>query len=343
VKALFRFLPVLALSALLAAPVHGDDKKTDPTTASRTVSVLDKPAPENVEDLRALQQRVKEVLKKVIPATVGVQVGQAAGSGVIIDKEGHVLTAGHVSGRPNQDATLILSDGRRIKAKALGNNRGIDSGLFKITDKGEFPYVQMGKSESLKRGQWVIATGHPGGYRTGRTPPVRLGRVLDANDMLIRTDCTLVGGDSGGPLFDLNGKVVGIHSRIGGNLSSNIHVPVDTYLHTWDRLVKGEAWRGRAKGEPFPGEPRDPPYLGVELDDEAKGCKVSKVIEKSAAALAGLKVDDMILKFDTLSLGDRRDLRNALIKKNIGDTITLTVQRGKEMIDLKVKLGRREE
>jgi serine protease Do len=334
VKALFRFLPVLALSALLAAPVHGDDKKTDPTTASRSVSVLDKPAPENVEDLRALQQRVKEVLRKVIPATVGVQVGQAAGSGVIIDKEGHVLTAGHVSGRPNQDATLILSDGRRIKAKALGNNRGIDSGLFQIVDKGEFPYVQMGKSESLKRGQWVIAAGHPGGYRPGRTPPVRLGRVLAADENSIRTDCTLVGGDSGGPLFDLDGKVVGIHSRIGGTLSNNIHVPVDTYLHTWDRLVKGDAWTGGA---------RDSAYLGVELDDEARGCKISKVIEKSAAALAGLKVDDLILKFDALAMGDRGDLRNALVKKNIGDTITLTVRRGKETIDLKVKLGRRED
>jgi hypothetical protein len=103
----------------------------------------------------------------------------------------------------------------------------------------------MGKASDLKKGQWVIAVGHPGGFRTNRTPVVRVGRVLYANPFLIRTDCTLVGGDSGGPLFDMTGKVIGIHSRIGPMaLTENIHVPIDTYRETRERLARGESFGG---------------------------------------------------------------------------------------------------
>jgi len=235
--------------------------------------------------------------------------------------------------------TLILHDGRRIKGKTLGGNRGIDSGLIQITDKGEFPHVEMGKSSELKKGQWVIATGNPGGFRTGRTPPVRLGRVLENNRGLIRTDCTLVGGDSGGPLFDMDGKVVGIHSRIGGAITTNIHVPVDTYRETWDRLAKGEVWGGGFFGGG--GRGADAPYLGVELDLDAKGCKVAKIVENTPAEKAGLKADDTILKFEGQAIEKADDLRAALAKKKIGDTITLEVLRDDKKVELKVKLGRR--
>jgi serine protease Do len=337
VKVLIRFF-VLSFLSVSALSARADIKKPDPAPANKSVPALEKPEPETVDDLRAIQQRVKEVLKKVMPSTVGLQVGGASGSGVIIDKEGHILTAAHVSGPADRPVTIILSDGRRIKGKTLGGNRGIDSGLIKITDMGAFPFVEMGKSASLKRGQWVIATGHPGGYRPGRTPPVRLGRVLDFNNSLIRTDCTLVGGDSGGPLFDLEGRVIGIHSRIAGRITDNIHVPVDTFRDTWDRLAKGEVWGGGL----FGGAGRDQPYLGVELDTDAKGCKVAKVVEKTPAEKAGLKADDVILKFDGQALESAPDLRTALGKKKIGDSITLSVQRGDMTLDIKVTLGRRD-
>src|SRR5262249_36407529 len=154
-------------------------------------------------------------------------------------------------------------DGKRVKGKTLGQNVGIDSGMIKIVEEGTYPFVDMGTSGDLKKGQWVISCGHPGGYKQGRTPVVRLGRVLDSTNMIIRTDCTLVGGDSGGPLFDMNGKVIGIHSRIGPTLQSNIHVPVDTYRETMDRLVAGESWGGA------PGRP----YLGLRVDvDDKSSC-----------------------------------------------------------------------
>ncbi len=203
-----------------------------------------KTVPENVDDLRAIEKRVQAVVAKVTPAVVGVRVGAAQGSGVIIDKDGTVLTAGHVSGLPGRDAQIILPDGKKLKAKTLGQNKGIDSGMLKITDEGDWPAVEMGKSSDLKPGQWVVAIGHPGGYRSNRTPVVRVGRILTVNKFLIRTDCTLVGGDSGGPLFDMEGRVIGIHSRIGGAITENVHVPVDTYRETYAKLAKGESWGG---------------------------------------------------------------------------------------------------
>src|SRR5260370_78301 len=117
-----------------------------------------KPVPETVADLRALEKQVQAVVAKVAPATVGLRMGPSQGSGVLI-KDGYVLTAGHVSGQPGRAAVIVLPDGRTLKGKALGRNGGIDSGLIKISDKGKWPTVEVGKSAGLKKGQWVISIG----------------------------------------------------------------------------------------------------------------------------------------------------------------------------------------
>jgi serine protease Do len=300
-------------------------------------AAVEKIAPESIEDLRAIQEQVKKVLDKVIPCTVGVVVGNSSGSGVIINSEGYVLTAGHVSGKPDQDCFLILPDGKRVKGKTLGQNKGIDSGMIKIVEEGKWNFAEMGDSAALKKGQWVIAIGHPGGFKTGRTPVVRVGRVLDATSSLIRTDCTLVGGDSGGPLFDMTGKVVGIHSRIGPTLQSNVHVPVDTFRETWDRLAKSESWGGF-----FSSRTTNEPYLGVQVDvDNKEACKVLEVTDNSPASKAGLKAGDVILKFDGSKLADADDLDIVLRRKKPGDEVSLDVKRGDETVTLKLTLGKR--
>ncbi len=230
-------------------PKKDESKANEPKANAPLPPVFNREQPESIEDLKAIEAHVEAILPKIVPAVVGVRLGPAQGSGVIIDKEGHVLTAGHVSGKPDSDAQIILPNGKVLKAKTLGRNGSIDSGMVQITDKGDFPFVEMGKSADLKKGQWVMAIGHPGGFRANRTPVVRVGRVLFANQLLIRTDCALVGGDSGGPLFDMNGRVVGIHSRIGDTISANIHVPVDTFRKTWDRLARGESFGGQL-GQP---------------------------------------------------------------------------------------------
>lgn len=325
---------LLATWLAVAPAVWAETKTAGP--AKDPLAVLDKAAPDGVQDLKAIEKQVHAVFNKVLPCTVGVRIGHAQGSGVIVSKDGYVLTAGHVSGEPGRDVTLVLSDGRLLKGKTLGSNHNVDSGLIQITDKGPWPFVEMGNSADLKDGQWCIALGHPGGYRPGRTPPVRLGRILSHSRSMITTDCTLVGGDSGGPLFDLRGKVIGINSRIGNSLAANVHVPVDTYRDTWDRLAKSETWGG-ALGRGAASRP----YLGVQADEDSKDCRIGEVVAGSPAAKAGLKVRDVVTRFDGHKIDDFEDLVTAVSKKKPGDEVVLQVRRGAEMLDLKLTIGKR--
>ena len=161
--------------------------------------------PISVADLRAMQHQIQEVAKKIIPCTVGVRVGHAHGSGVIVNKEGYVLTAAHVAGRPGEKAVLTLHDGRQVNGETLGMHRTLDAGMVRITEvpannRIDWPHAPLGTSAKLVPGQWCLATGHPGGFEPGRGPILRVGRVLSIkDDASITTDCTLIGGDSGGP------------------------------------------------------------------------------------------------------------------------------------------------
>jgi serine protease Do len=304
----------------------------NPLHADTRPAALDKVVPENVRDLKIIQERVRKVVAKVTPSTVAIRVGQAAGSGVIVNKVGYVLTAGHISGEPDRTVSIILADGRRISGKTLGSNIGMDSGLIKITDKGEWPHVEMGDSSKLKEGDWCLALGHPDGYKPGRQPVVRLGRILNITDRVLRTDAALVGGDSGGPLFDLDGKVIGIHSRIGESLSFNIHVPVDTYRTSWDRLAKGEVWGGRSRNQP---------YIGVHLNEDARECRIVKVDKDSPAEKAGLQEDDVVLRFGKDEVEDLEDLLTLIRKHKPGDEVSIRIRRGKDTLNLKVVIGKR--
>jgi len=186
----------------------------------------------------------------------------------------------------------------------------------------------------LKPGQWCIATGHPNGFQKGRPPVVRLGRILNNGKTAISTDCTLVGGDSGGPLFDMEGKVIGIHSRIGGTINSNIHVPIYTYRDEWDRLVKAE--------EVVPKQITIKAYFGVTRDEDAKECRLARVTEGSPAEKGGLKVGDVITKFDGKDVKNYDEMLNALANKKPGDEVEIIVKRGAETKSFKIKLDKRD-
>jgi serine protease Do len=284
-----------------------------------------------VAELKAMQNHVKELTAKVLPCTVGVQIGQAWGSGVIVSKDGYVLTAAHVAGGPKRGAMFMLNDGRVVRGTTLGLNRGIDAGLMKITDKGEYPYMEMGISDKLEEGSWCLAVGHPGGYQKDRGLVVRLGRVLLSQDGAITSDCTLVGGDSGGPLFDMNGKVIGINSRIAGAITANLHVPIDAFHDGWDRMVKGEAW-GHLPGQG--------PVLGIKGVPDEKVAKVLRVIKNTPAEKGGLKEGDVVIRFGEKDLTDFASLQDAVNEYNPGDEVALKVKRGADTLDLTVKLGR---
>lgn len=298
--------------------------------------IFDEGSPNSVADLKAMQDHLVKLTKKVMPAVVGVRVGNASGSGVIISEDGYVLTAGHVVQRPNIDCTIIMPDGTEYKGKTLGMQTSRDSGLMKIVDEGEFPYLEMGSSKDLKRGQWIIAMGHPGGFDERRTPPLRVGRVYNRPNPggMIQTDCVLVGGDSGGPLFDMNGFVIGIHSRINpttrdGQFVGNFHVPVDVYSMTWDKLAAGENI-GR--------ETSRRPVIGFSPDLDSIAPRIESLKDDGPAAKAGLKPGDIILEFDGKQVRTKEALRIVLFGKSPGDEVKVKVRRGDQELELSVTL-----
>jgi S1-C subfamily serine protease len=204
-------------------------------------SAFSKSVPESVADLRAIEQHVTKLVEQVLPATVALQVGRAQASGVIVSADGYILTAAHVIERPGRSVTVIFSNGRTAQGKTLGMNPQVDGGLVQITDQGPWPFAPIAPHDvTPKPGDWCLALGHPGGFQPRRSPPVRLGRVIDTDRAIIRTDCTITMGDSGGPLFDMEGRVIGIHSRIADETTINLHVPAATYQDAWDVLKAGE-------------------------------------------------------------------------------------------------------
>lgn len=327
---------LLASVAMLWAGIAVANPVT--TTIPTVPTSVTKTQPESVDDLKSFQKHVRDVIDKVIPTTVCLQVGMSSGSGVIVSKDGLVLTAGHVSGEPGKKITIIMHDGEKVDGITLGMDPGIDSGLVKITGKlkgdRELPYTEIASSKELKEGGWVICTGHPGGKKKDRPPVVRVGKIGNPKfvppegGLFVQSDCTLVGGDSGGPLFDMTGKVIGIHSRIGGPIAQNLHVPSDRYREAWDGLVKGDILGVS-------------PYLGVAMEEGAKECKLGRVTFNAPAAKAGLQVGDIITKFDGKAVATYDDMVKMLAAAKPLSEVTVEVKRGKDIKEMKVKVGYR--
>ncbi len=228
----------VSLVLALASPLTHADELDD-------LLVLSRPVPRDAGDLRVIERVATAVAARVVPCTGGVQVGNNHGSGVVITESGYVLTAAHVTERPGRNATIRFPDGTTVRGKTLGLHSQADGALIKITDEGSWPHVPVVTLEDYpypKSGDWCIATGHPGGFDVDRSPPVRLGRIVDVNESVIRTDCPINSGDSGGPLFDMQGRVIAIHSRIAEQSTVNLHGPVLAYQESWQQMKDGEIY-----------------------------------------------------------------------------------------------------
>ena len=296
--------------------------------------------------LKEREKKVKSIVSRVMPSVVAVIGGgrgqSAAGSGVIISEDGLIMTAGHVTDAAGKELTIIFPDGRNVKGKSLGINRTRDAGLAQITEEGKWPYVKMGDSAKAKLGDWVVAMGHPGGYDLQRTPPIRLGRILSLGEMgMLGTDCTLIGGDSGGPLFNLEGEVIGIHSSIGGSLAENRHVPSAVYRKDWDRMLADERWGNL--GMMSSGIDPDRPMLGVQMSEEDSGVVVSGLLPNSPAQRSGLREGDIILEVDNMKTGKMSEVADYVSSRKAGDEVELLVLRGEDERSFSVKLARWED
>ena len=300
------------------------------------------PLVDGLADLRKLSKKLVALSGPSVAATVSLVStgGGGAGSGVIVSEDGLVLTAAHVVASLSDDVIVIFPDGKRVKAEKLGGDYDRDAAMVRITEEGSYPFVKVGESKGLLRNEWCVAFGHPGGFDSMRSPPVRLGRVLGSGQF-VTTDCAVVGGDSGGPLFDMQGEVIGIHSNIGSTLSENRHVPIGVFTGSWDDMVAGKRTGARfAGGE----EQIDPnrPVLGINLAGSAEngGVTLEGVMENSPAEKAGLQAGDIVAEINGEAVDSPEQLIRVVGEYDSGETLKIAYRRGDENKEVEVKLAR---
>ena len=295
----------------------------------------EKKVPESKEDLLSIQAKLQDTLKKAKQAVVAVQSGGGAGSGVIVSKDGLVLTAGHVSGRPGRSLKIVLPDGRRVNAVTMGGSEISDSGMCKIKEEGDWPFAPMAKKGKSQVGDWCFALGHPGGFMPKRGMVTRIGRVIDKQNATLRTDCRLLGGDSGGPLFNLDGEVIGIHSRIAKDDDANFHAPIESYLEHWDLFNEGTmvSRRDLQKGG----------FLGVGTMETEDGLRITNLVKESAAQKGGILRSDVITAINGEPIDSQEELFIVVGSKEPGDEVVIDLRRGKKDLTISLELGERPE
>ena len=289
-----------------------------------------KSVPTTLADLKTMEQHVKALAARVSSSVVAVEVGSGSGSGVVISADGLVLTAGHVCGGPGREVRFTFHDGKTARGRTVGLNRESDTGLMRITDRGRWSYADLGDLRQARVGDWVLALGHPGGFELRRSLVVRLGRIIRMDAGALQTDCTISPGDSGGPLFDMHGLVIGIHDAISSSLADNFHVSITEYYDDWDLLVKGSG------GDIPAGQPQA--YAGAWGVDDAGACRLTAVDEDSPASRAGLKAGDVVLKVDGREVRVYALFLRWMAEAEPGETLNLEIKRGDRLLSLEVKV-----
>ncbi len=355
----------LALAASSLFSLAQEEAITPPETSPSSdeaeievAVVLEEAPPDPIRELRERQNQIQQVFKRVAPSVVALGSANRRragwGSGVIVNESGLILTAGHVTEATGENIVVYLADGREMEGKRLGMNMHRDASMVQIVyddDSMTFPYVEIAEPDTASLGDWVVAMGHPGGYDPTRPAPLRVGRVIQKQGLkLLVTDCTLAGGDSGGALFDLEGRLIGIHSSIAQSLSHNIHVAMAVFHKHWDQLLEGKEWGNLANlfDEPLPGYERkvdrskNRALLGADLDKRtSNGVLVTKVPPGFPAAEGGLRPGDVIVQFDGESVSTYPQLFRLLSLMDPGDEVDVVVERRGREVALQITMGDR--
>ncbi len=268
---------------------------------------------------------------------------QSLGSGFIISKDGYIMTNHHVI--DDADEVIVrLTNRKAYEARIIGSDRASDIALIKI-DAKDLPTVKIGNSSELKIGEWVLAIGSPFGFESTVTAGIvsAKGRALPSENYVpyIQTDVALNLGNSGGPLFNLDGEVIGINSQIisqsGGFIGLSFAVPIELAMNVSDQLrTSGQVSRG---------------YLGVliqDVDDNLaesfglsgpNGALVAKVLPDSPAEKAGLEVGDVILKYNDQELRESSQLPPVVGSTKAGTHARLTVLRQGRQLKVDITIG----
>ena len=267
------------------------------------------------------------------------------GSGFIIDSEGYVVTNNHVIADADE-VSVILNDGSTLKAELIGTDKKTDLALLKVTPVKPLKAVKFGDSDRLRLGEWVVAIGNPfslGGTVTAGIVSARNRDIQSGPyDNYIQTDAAINRGNSGGPLFNLDGDVIGVNTAIispsGGSIGIGFAVPSKTAVAVIDQLRNfKEVRRG---------------WLGVRIQqvtDEiadslnikpARGALIAGVDDKGPAKPAGIEPGDVVVKFDGKDIKEMRDLPKIVAETEVGKDVDVTIIRKGKEENRKVKLGR---
>ena len=268
------------------------------------------------------------------------------GSGFIIDKKGLVITNNHVIDGA-EDIFVRVNGDKEYKAKVIGADPFSDIAVLEIISKDSFIPVKFGDSDKARIGDWVVAIGNPfglggtvtAGIISARNREIGLSRYED----YIQTDASINVGNSGGPLFNLEGDVIGINTAIlgqSGSIGIGFAIPSNSASAVIDQLIEfGETKRG---------------WLGVRIQevtqeiadveklDKPKGALVASVAEKGPSDKAGIKAGDIILEFDGKKVDTMKTLPKIVARTKVGKSVIVKVWRNKKLISKKVILGRLE-
>jgi len=270
----------------------------------------------------------------------------ALGSGFIIDEKGIVVTNNHVI-QDAEDILVIVNGDQEFKAKVIGADPLSDIAVLQLETNTKFIPVKFGDSDKARIGDWVIAIGNPfglggtvtSGIISARNRSIGLSRYED----YIQTDASINSGNSGGPLFDMNGDVIGINTAIlgrSGSVGIGFSIPSNSAKLVIDQLIEfGETKRG---------------WLGVRIQDvtqeiadvekldEPRGALVASVAEDSPSDKAGIKAGDIILEFNGVKINQMKELPAIVAKTKVGKTVKVKVWRNKKELIKNVLLGRLE-
>ncbi len=270
----------------------------------------------------------------------------ALGSGFIIDEKGIVITNNHVI-KDAEDIVVRVNGDKEYKAKVLGADPLMDIAVLKLETDEKFKPVAFGNSDKARIGDWVIAIGNPfglggtvtAGIISARNRSIGLSRYED----FIQTDASINSGNSGGPLFDMEGNVIGINTAIlgrNGSIGIGFSIPSNSAKIVIDQLIEfGETKRG---------------WLGVRIQDvtkeiaeieqleEARGALVASVAENSPSYKAGIKAGDIILEFNGVKINLMKELPAIVAKTQVGKKVKVKIWRNKKEIIKNVILGRLE-
>ena len=270
----------------------------------------------------------------------------ALGSGFIIDAKGIVITNNHVI-KGAEDIMVRVEGDKEYKAKVLGSDPLSDIAVLKIESKEKLIPVKFGDSDKTRIGDWVIAIGNPFGLGGTVTSGIISARNRDIGmsryEDFIQTDASINVGNSGGPLFDMNGEVIGINTAIlgqAGSIGIGFAIPSNSAKKVIEQLIEfGETKRG---------------WLGVRIQvvtkeiadveklDKPRGALVASVAEGSPSDKAGIKAGDIILEFNGVLINEMKELPKIVAQTDVGKTVEVKVWRNGKEISKKIKLGRLE-